>query len=113
MKTIALAALLTLAALPVAQAQTTHGMDHSNMHMNSEQMEAAIHAKAVVNSIGTGTANVSHDPITEISWPAMTMDMPVLEDAQMMGDIKPGDSVTLMLVKGDDGLYSIGAMMPN
>lgn len=112
-KTLALAAFLSAAALPAAHAQSTHGMDHSGMPMNTEQMEGAVHAQAVVNTIGDGTANVSHDPIPEIGWPAMTMDLPLLEGAQAMGDVKAGDSVTLMLVKGDDGLYAIGAMMRN
>ncbi len=113
MKTLALVAILSLTALPAAYAQSSHGMDHSNMHMDAKQMEGAVHAKAVINSIGDGTANVSHEPIPEIGWPAMTMDMTVLDDAQMMGDVKEGDSVTIMLVKGEDGLYAISAIMPN
>lgn len=113
MKTLtATLGLLALTSMP-AFAQMNHGMDHSNMPMSSEQMEGAVHAKAVVNSIGDGTANVSHDPIPEIGWPAMTMDLPVLENAEMMGEISAGDEVTLMLVKGSDGMYAIGAMMPN
>ena len=105
--------LLAFTTVP-AFAQMNHGnMDHSNMPMSSEKMEGAVHAKAVVNSIGGGTANVSHEPIPEIGWPAMTMDLPVLENAEMMGEISAGDEVTLMLVKGSDGMYAIGAMMPN
>ena len=108
----AILALLTLSATG-AIAQMNHNMDHSDMPMSAEQMEGAVHAKAVINSIGDGTANVSHDPIPEIGWPAMTMDMTVLEDAQMMGEVTNGDEVTLMLVKGEDGMYAIGAIMPN
>ncbi|MCK7613733.1 copper-binding protein [Roseibium sediminicola] len=113
MKTLTLLAFLSLAMTPAALAQSSHGMDHSNMPMSGEQIEGAVHAQAVVNSIGDGTANVSHDPIPEIGWPAMTMDLTVLEGAQMMGGINAGDTVTLMLVKGDDGMYAIGAIMPN
>lgn len=106
---------LALIGLPAsaAFAQMSHGMDHSNMPMSSDQMEGAVHARAVVNSIGEDTANVSHDPIPEIGWPAMTMDLPLLENAEMMGEISAGDEVMLMLVKGADGMYAIGAMMPN
>ncbi|MEX5728643.1 Cu(I)/Ag(I) efflux system protein CusF [Rhodovulum iodosum] len=104
--------LLALSTAPVL-AQMNNGMDHSNMPMSSEQMEGAVHTRAVVNSIGDGTANVSHDPIPEIGWPAMTMDLPLLENAEMMGAISEGDEVTLMLVKGADGMYAIGSMMPN
>ena len=107
--TLAILALST----SVGFAQMNHNMDHSNMPMSAEQMEGAVHAKAVINSIGDGTANVSHDPIPEIGWPAMTMDMTVLENAQMMGEVTDGDEVTLMLVKGEDGMYAIGAIMPN
>ncbi|SDD86889.1 copper-binding protein [Ruegeria marina] len=113
MKTLtATLGLLAFTTVP-ALAQMTHGMNHSNMPMSSEQMEGAVHAKAIVNSIGDGTANVSHDPIPEIGWPAMTMDLPLLENAEMMGEISAGDEVTLMLVKGPDGMYAIGAMMLN
>ncbi|CTQ69683.1 copper-binding protein [Roseibium alexandrii] len=117
-KTLIIAAFLAAGTAPMTFADSKHGsdhsgMDHSNMDMNAEQMEGAVHTQAVVNSIGDGTANVTHEPIPEIGWPAMTMDLPLMESAQMMGDVDAGDSVTLMLVKGDDGLYAIGAMMPN
>lgn len=104
-------AALTLAASP-AVAQMSHGTDHSQMHHSADQMEGAVQTKAVINTIGDGTANVTHDPIPEIGWPAMTMDLSVLDGAQMMGEVAPGDSVTLMLVKGEDGMYAIGAIMP-
>ena len=94
-------------------AQMSHSMDHSNMHMTSKHMEGAVHTKAVVNSMGDGTANVSHEAIPEIGWPAMTMDLPVLEGAKIMENIAIGEEVTLMLVKGDDGMYAIGAIMPH
>lgn len=124
MKMYALAALLGVLAAP-ATAQMSGGMnhgdmnhgnmpmDHGDMPMNPGQMEGAVRTSAVVNSIGDGTANVSHDPIPEIGWPAMTMDLPLLDGAQMMGAVEAGDAVTLMLVKGADGMYAIGAMMPN
>ena len=111
MKIISLALCSLLLGAPLALAQTNHStIDHSTM--SAEQMEMAVYTKAVVNALGDGTANVSHDPIPEIGWPAMTMDLALLPDAQMMGDVAAGDTVTLMLIKGDDGMYAIGAMMP-
>lgn len=90
-----------------------HGtMDHSTMSMDKAMTEGAVHAKAVVNSFGDDTVNVSHGPIPEIGWPAMTMDMPLMENAEMMGDIAEGQTVTMMLVKGDDGMYGVAALMP-
>lgn len=113
MKTLSYALSVLALTTLLAFAQTDHStMDHSSMKMSDEKMEGAVHTKAVVNSIGDGTANVSHDPIPEIGWPAMTMDLAVMPDAQMMGDIAAGDSVTLMLMKGTDGMYAIGAIMP-
>ena len=113
MKTLtATLALLSITAT-AGFAQMNHNMDHSNMPMSDEQMEGAVHAKAVINSMGDGVANVSHDPIPEIGWPAMTMDLTVLDNAQMMGAVAAGDEVMLMLVQGEDGMYAIGAMMPN
>jgi len=113
MKSLSLALCILVLNTPLAFAQTTHSdMDHSNMSMSDEMMEGAVHTKAVVNSIDGGTANVSHEPIPEIGWPAMTMDLAMMPEAQMKGDIAAGDSVTLMLIKGDDGMYAIGAMMP-
>lgn len=113
MKHLTLIAAAVLLSAPAAFAQMNHGnMDHSNMPMTGAQMEGAVHTKAVVNSIADGTANVSHDPIPEIGWPAMTMDLALAPDAQMMGEVAAGESVTLMLIKGDDGMYMIGAIMP-
>jgi Cu(I)/Ag(I) efflux system protein CusF len=113
MKTLFLTLSVLVMTASLALAQMNHStMDHSNMPMSEEMIEGAVHTKAVVNSIGEGTANVSHEPIPEIGWPAMTMDLALMPNAKMMGDIAAGDSVTLMLIKGDDGMYAIGAMMP-
>ncbi|MFT6104031.1 MAG: Cu/Ag efflux protein CusF [Paracoccaceae bacterium] len=112
MKILTLALFALVLTAPMALAQTNYAsMDHSKMLMSDEKVEGAVLTKAVVNSIGETTANVSHGPIPEIGSPAMTMDMALIPDAQMMGDIAAGDSVTLMLIKGEDGMYSIGAMM--
>jgi Cu(I)/Ag(I) efflux system protein CusF len=96
----------------VVVAQDTHIMDHSSMNMSTEAMKSAVHAKAVVNSIEGGMVNVSHDPIPEIGWPAMTMDLSVLPNVKIMDTVKSDDTVTMMLVKGKDGMYGIQALMP-
>ena len=83
MECLALATLVLSA--PMVVAQVNHGMDHSDMPMGDTQMADAVHAKAIVNSIGDGTANVSHGPIPEIGWLAMTMVFDLAPDAQTMG----------------------------
>ncbi len=112
MKSLTLSLATVILTAPMAFAQMNHStMDHSNMTMDEDVIEGAVHAKAVMNAMGDGMVNVSHDPIPEIGWPAMTMDMPLTEDAQMMGDVAVGDTVTIMLIKGDNGMYAIGAIM--
>lgn len=112
MKSLTLSLATLVLTAPMAFAQMNHStMDHSDMTMNEDAIEGAVHAQAVVNAMGDGMVNVSHDPIPEIGWPAMTMDMALTEDAQMMGDVAVGDTVTIMLIKGVDGMYAIAAMM--
>ena len=67
---------MTLLSLTVAWGAVAQ-MDHSNMdHSSMPMAEDMVHAPATLNAIGDGTINVSHGPIAEIGWPAMTMDMP-------------------------------------
>jgi len=91
MKTLSLAACAPVLSTALAIAQTDNStMGHATMGhsaMSAEQVDGVVHTKAVVNALGDGTANVSHDPIPEIGWPAMTMDPALLADAQMMGDV--------------------------
>jgi len=111
MKNLCLILAAFVITAPVALAQTSHSEDHSHMQMSDEDMANAVHTKAIINSIGDDMANVTHDPISEIGWPAMTMDLALSPNAQMMGEISDGDAVTLMLIKSDDGMYMIGGIM--
>lgn len=103
--------IIMSSSMAMAQSMDHSTMDHGNMAMDKAVMEDGVHVKAVVNSFGEGTINVSHDPIPEIGWPAMTMDMPLMENAEMMGEIEVGAPVTMMLVKGEDGMYVVAALM--
>ncbi len=55
-----------------------------------------------------GKLTLSHDPIPELSWPAMTMDLPV-RDLDLEA-VPVGVLVAFDLVKGDGGLYDIVAV---
>ena len=94
---------------------SSHGkMNHGTMTHDAMGDHAAmegIHAEATVNTMSDGTVNVTHGPIAEIGWPAMTMDLGVLDGAMIEG-VAPGDEVMMMLEKGDDGMYAIRALMP-
>jgi len=111
-KTLTLVSGLALiAGVAFAQSMDHSNMDRGDMKMDEATIQGAVHTEAVVNSFGDGTVNVTHGPIPEIGWPAMTMDMPLMEGAEMMGDIADGDTVTMMLLKGSDGMYAVGALM--
>jgi len=53
--------------------------------------------------------NLTHDPIPAIGWPAMTMDLPLAEGAEL-GDLAPGDVVTFSLDRGPDRMYRIATI---
>jgi Cu(I)/Ag(I) efflux system protein CusF len=113
MRTILVPAIVlavSLAGAP-AFAQSGHGsMNHGTMKGGHAAMEG-VHAAATINSIAGDTVNVTHGPIAEIGWPAMTMDLPLLEGAKV-GAVTAGDEAMMMLEKGPDGLYGIRALMP-
>lgn len=94
-----------------AIAQTTtadHGSHSSGDHAG---MTEGVHAMVKVNGISDDSVNVSHGPIPEIGWPAMTMDLKLLEGAEI-GSVGAGDDAMMVLEKGSDGLYGIRALMP-
>jgi Cu(I)/Ag(I) efflux system protein CusF len=80
-------------------------------HGDPGSMSEGVHVQGIVNSLGDGTANVTHEPIPDIGWPAMTMDLPLLEGAEVAG-VGEGDAVTIMLEQGPDGMYGIRALTP-
>ncbi|MGX0875601.1 Cu(I)/Ag(I) efflux system protein CusF [Roseovarius sp. MBR-154] len=103
---------LALAALPAPAALAQSNMSGHGMTMGDHAtMADDVHAEATLNSLSEGMANVSHGPIPDIGWPAMTMDMTLLDGAEMDG-VTPGDKVMMMLEKGPDGMFGIRALLP-
>ena len=103
--------IILSSSMAFAESMDHSSMDHGDMAMNEAMIEGGVHVKAIVNSFGDGMVNVSHEPIPEIGWPAMTMDMPMMENMEMVGEIAEGDPVTMMLIQGDDGMYVVAALM--
>lgn len=99
LKTLAFAVFLAGPALA--------GQDHGS----HGGMTDGVHTTGKVNVIDGKTVNISHEAIPEIGWPAMTMDMKLLDGAEMDG-VEPGDTVKIMLEKGHDGMYGIRALAP-
>ncbi len=67
--------------------------------------------EATIHTLGDGTANVSHEPIPALGWPAMTMDFAVAPSVAE-DTLLPGRRVRIGLAKGADGLYEIVAADP-
>lgn len=54
---------------------------------------------------------ISHEPIPEIGWPAMTMEFPVAPGGDVAG-VKPGNRVRFTLEKGGNGMYRVESVQP-
>jgi len=88
-------------------------------HASSGQMQMVheghndAHATGTVNSVDPAQhkINVSHQPIPEIGWPAMTMDFAVAPAVDVRA-IKPGARINFTIEKGQGGMYEIQAITP-
>jgi Cu/Ag efflux protein CusF len=71
------------------------------------------HTTGTVNSVDPAQhkINVSHQPITALGWPAMTMDFAVAPSVDL-NRIKPGSRVDFSLEKGRGGMYEIDTLQP-
>lgn len=114
MRIIACTLAAALAALPAAAQMnhgSGHGADHGAAPMDHGASMAGVSADATLNAVSNGAVNVSHGPIPAIGWPAMTMDLPLLDGADT-GGAQPGDTVVMTLEKGADGMYGVKALAP-
>ena len=71
------------------------------------------HGTGTVNSVDPAQhkVNVSHNPIPEIGWPAMTMELPVAPSVDLRV-LKPGTPVNFTIERGQGGMYEIRAISP-
>jgi Cu/Ag efflux protein CusF len=71
------------------------------------------HATGTVNSVDPAQhkINVSHQPISALGWPAMTMDFAVAP-AVDLSRVKPGSRVDFSLQKGQGGMFEIDSLQP-
>jgi Cu(I)/Ag(I) efflux system membrane fusion protein len=65
-------------------------------------------AEGILKSIdaAAGTVSVSHDPVTSLGWPAMTMDF-VLANPSLVATIKPGSPIAFEFVERKPGEWVI------
>lgn len=132
MKKIAVALLgasLAITSAAIAQDKTApmdhsgHGAmkqdDHSKMdhsgHGGMSDMQAKEVAPGteaagtgVINSIDAGKkqVNLTHEPMPDLGWPTMTMDLPVTSKVALDA-VKPGDKVDFRLKLGRDKVYRV------
>ncbi|NEX20838.1 copper-binding protein [Thiorhodococcus mannitoliphagus] len=93
-------------------------MDHDQMMrhdgmgaMAQEQATGATQGQGVINSVDAkgGSVNITHEPIPALSWPAMTMDLPVTDAVDLSG-VSAGDKVDFAIMLGSDNVYRITAL---
>ena len=67
----------------------------------------------VVNSVdaAAGKINVTHEPVPELGWPRMTMDLPVTRRVDLSA-LKPGETVNFTLKQGLDKQFRVIAIEP-
>jgi Cu(I)/Ag(I) efflux system periplasmic protein CusF len=84
----------------------------SEMQMAHEGHNDA-HGTGTINSVDRAQhkVNLSHNPLPEIGWPAMTMDFPVAPSVDLK-TIKAGTRVNFTIEQGQGGMYEIKAIAP-
>jgi Cu/Ag efflux protein CusF len=85
---------------------------HRDMQMAHAGANDA-HGTGTVNSVDPAQhkVNLSHQPIPEIGWPAMTMEFPVAPSVDLTA-IKPGTRVNFTIEQQPGGMYEIRAIAP-
>jgi len=102
---------------PVIAAAAPEGHAAPSQHRSDMQMAHAghddAHGTGTVNSVDPAQhkLNLSHNPIPEIGWPAMTMDFAVKPSVDLK-PIKPGSRVNFTIEKGQGGMYEIQTITP-
>ncbi len=92
--------------------RAVHPHNDSEMQMADAGRNDA-HGAGTVNSVDPAQhkVNVSHNPIPEIGWPAMTMDFPVAPSVDLRA-LKPGTRVNFTIERSLGGMYEIRAIAP-
>lgn len=90
-----------------------HGeMDHSKMNHSMEAGSSEAMAVGVIHSVSrlNRMVNLTHEPVPELNWPAMTMDLKVADSVDLKS-IKTGEKVKFHLKLGEDKQYVITHIM--
>ncbi len=73
-----------------------------------------VHATGVVKAVDAGAhkVTIAHQPISQIGWPAMTMEFAVAPNVNL-GTVKPDSPVDFSMEQGKDGMYVIQSIAPH
>ena len=98
---------------PAQAASISEVPEHSGEMQMAHAGQNDAHGTGTVNSVDPAQhkINLSHQPIPEIGWPAMTMEFPVAASIDLKA-IKPGTRVNFTIEKGQGGMYEIKAIAP-
>lgn len=115
---VTLIVVLAAASVAIAEEKT---MDHSG-HGGMEQ-GVAPHGEikpgtvaggvGIINSVDAEKKmiNITHEPMPELNWPTMTMDLPVTRRVDL-GQVQAGDKVSFQLKLGRDKKYRVIGITP-
>lgn len=109
------ACVATVLAVVPASAQKAGHSGHDGSHAGHSMGDSASEAKAtaVIHKVDAakGTVNVTHDPVPELNWPKMTMDLPVTKRVDLT-KLKAGDKVRITIKQGVDKQFRVTAIVP-
>ena len=96
-----------------AHAATAENPKHSGERQMAHAGPTDAHGSGTVNSVDPAQhkVNLSHAPIPEIGWPAMTMEFPVAPSVDLNA-IRPGTRVNFTIEQQPGGMYEIKAIAP-
>ncbi len=101
---------LSLSLSPAIATDSKHGhAGHGQMKAVAGNTEAV--AVGVINSVdaSAGKINVTHEPVPELGWPKMTMDLPVTRRVDLSA-VEPGSTVNITLKQGRDKQFRVMAI---
>ena len=113
---LGLAILALSAALLSSSAVRAQGMSQNNMGrmpgMGDAKKEMTASATGTITAINAADRKITfnHGPITEIKWPAMKMEFPVVPSVDL-AKVKVGDKVRFTL-SGSGSAYTVQSIEP-
>ena len=112
-------AILLSTSMAIAMSNEHGEMDHSSMNHGSmnhgtdsnhsmDQQHSGAMGTGVIHSISklNRIVNLTHEPIPELNWPEMTMDLAVAKDVNLDA-VKAGDTVKFHIMLDEDNVVRI------